>query len=209
MMRGAAPVEPPAPGGAHESPSLHGPMNLPDSETDLVNCLTLVGAGDRAAFGRLYDRSASQLFALALGICRRRALAEDVLQEAYVRIWRHAAQYDPTRREPMAWLATIVRRLAIDALRRTANEGQLEPKFESDVADPDPDPLVHAMRTQESRTVSRCLDQLEARQRSCILLAYFKGCSHTEVGARLGLPLGTVKSHIRRGLQRLKRCIGP
>jgi RNA polymerase sigma-70 factor, ECF subfamily len=184
-------------------------MNLPDSETDLVNCLTRVGAGDRAAFGRLYDRSAGQLFALALGICRRRALAEEVLQEGYVRIWRHAPQYDPTRGDPMAWLATIVRRLAIDALRRAGNESPLEPGHASDVADPDPDPLVHAMRTQEARTIHRCLDELEARQRSCILLAYFRGCSHSEVGARLGLPLGTVKSHIRRGLQRLKRCIGP
>ncbi len=184
-------------------------MNLPDNETDLVNCLTRVGAGDRAAFGRLYDRTASRLFALARGICRRRAVAEDVLQEAYVRIWRHAPQYDPTRGEPIAWLATIVRRLAIDALRRTGNESRLEPGVESDVADPDPDPLFQTIRAQESLIIHRCLDELEARQRSCILLAYFRGCSHSEVGARLGLPLGTVKSHIRRGLQRLKRCIGP
>jgi RNA polymerase sigma-70 factor, ECF subfamily len=184
-------------------------MNLPDSETDLIRCLARVGAGDRAAFSRLYDRSAGPLFALALGICRRRALAEDVLQEAYVRIWRHASQYDPTRGDPMAWLATIVRRLAIDALRRTANESPLEPDFDSEIADPDPDPLAHTVRAQESAVIRRCLEQLEARQRSCILLAYFRGCSHTEVGARLGLPLGTVKSHIRRGLQRLKRCIGP
>jgi RNA polymerase sigma-70 factor (ECF subfamily) len=183
-------------------------MNLPDSETDLVNCLTRVGAGDRAAFGRVYDRSAGQLFALALGICRRRALAEEVLQEAYVRIWRHAPQYDPTRGDPMAWLATIVRRLAIDALRRAGNESPLEPGHASDVADPDPDPLVQTIRAQESLVVRRCLDELEARQRSCIVLAYFRGCSHSEVGARLGLPLGTVKSYIRRGLQRLKRCIG-
>jgi len=183
-------------------------MNLPDSEIDLIRCLARVGAGDRAAFGRLYDRSASRLFALALGICRRRALAEDVLQEAYVRVWRHAAQYDPSRGDPMAWLATIVRRLAIDALRRAGNESPLEPGFDSAIPDPDPDPLAQTVRTQESAVIRRCLDQLEERQRRCIVLAYFRGCSHSEVGARLGLPLGTVKSHIRRGLQRLKRCIG-
>src|SRR5262249_3242745 len=150
---------------------LIGSMNLPDSETDLIRCLARVGAGDRAAFSRLYDQSASRLFALALGICRRRTLAEDVLQEAYVRIWRHAAQYDPSRGDPMAWLATIVRRLAIDALRRTGNESPLEPGFDSAIADPDPDPLVQTMRTQEAAVIRRCLDQLEPRQRSCILLA--------------------------------------
>lgn len=86
-------------------------MNLPDSETDLIRCVARAGAGDRAAFSRLYDQTAERLFALALGICRWRALAEDVLQKVYVRIWRHAAQYDPTRGDSKAWLATIVRRL--------------------------------------------------------------------------------------------------
>lgn len=207
MQRSARSIA--APGEAHHSASLHRSMNLPDSETDLVQCLARIGAGDRAAFTRLYDRSASQLFALALGICRRRALAEEVLQEAYVRIWRNARRFDPARGDPMAWLATIVRRLAIDALRRGGNESPLDPGQGSDVPDPDPDPLGQAIRTREALVVRRCLDELEAQPRRCIVLAYFRGCSHSEIGAQLGLPLGTVKSHIRRGLQRLKRCIGP
>jgi|SRR6185312_6841708 len=141
-------------------------MNLPDSETDLIRCLARVGAGDRAAFGRLYDQSASRLFALALGICRRRALAEDVLQEAYVRIWRHASQYDPGRGDPMAWLATIVRRLAIDALRRAGNETQVEPDFDSEIADPDPDPLAQTVRSQESAVMSSAAASASSRSAS-------------------------------------------
>lgn len=182
-------------------------MNRPSLRPDLAQCLLRVAAGDRAAFSQLYDETVGQLYGLALGICRRRSLADDVLQEAYVRVWRHAHRFDPTRGEPMAWLATIVRRLAIDALRRAGTESQIEPEVETEVPDPDEDPLGQTIRARDASVIRRCLGELEPRQRECILLGYYKGYSHSEIGARLGLPLGTVKSHVRRGLQRLKRCI--
>jgi RNA polymerase sigma-70 factor (ECF subfamily) len=182
-------------------------MNRPRLQPDLARCLLRIAGGDRTAFSELYDETVGQLYGLALGICRRRSLADDVVQEAYVRIWRHAHRYDPGRGEPMAWLATIVRRLSIDALRRAGMETQLEPEVETEVPDPDGDPLGHAIRARDTSVIRRCLVELEPRQRTCILLAYYKGYSHSEIGARLGLPLGTVKSHVRRGLQRLKRCI--
>lgn len=182
-------------------------MNRPCLQPDLAQCLVRIAGGDRTAFSQLYDETVGQLYGLALGICRRRSRADDVVQEALVRIWRHAHRYDPGRGEPMAWLATIVRRLSIDALRRAGTDVQLEPEVETGLSDPDGGPLGHAIRARNASAVRRCLSELEPRQRICILLAYYKGYSHSEIGARLGLPLGTVKSHVRRGLRRLKRCI--
>jgi RNA polymerase sigma-70 factor (ECF subfamily) len=181
-------------------------MNLMLAD-NLLDELLRTREGDRAAFGRVYDLAAPQLFAVALAVCRRRVVAEDVLQEAFVRIWRSARTFDPARGQPMAWMAAIVRRLAIDALRRQGREHALEPEDAAAIPDVDADPFVAVARGRDARAVRGCLDRLEGDQRRCILLAYFGGLSHMEVTAKSGLPLGTVKSHIRRGLGRLKQCL--
>lgn len=181
-------------------------MNVMSSDT-LLDHLLRVKQGDRAAFGRLYDLAAPQLFALALMICRRRSVAEEVLQEAFLRIWRSAHQFEPERGRPMAWMATILRRLAIDSVRRGARERPIEPGQADAIPDLGEDPFAAMVQTQESRALWRCLEELEGDQRRCVLLAYFGGLSHGEVAQRTGLPLGTVKSHIRRGVLRLKGCL--
>src|SRR5262245_49358608 len=109
-------------------------MNVMSSDT-LLDHLLRVKHGDRAAFGRLYDLAAPQLFALALMTCRRRSVAEEVLQEAFLRIWRSAHQFEPERGRPMAWMATILRRLAIDAIRRQARERPMEPEQAEGIPD--------------------------------------------------------------------------
>ena len=175
----------------------------------LAACIQRVADGDRLAFSNLYDLTAPNLFAISLRVCRQRQMAEDVLQEAYIRVWRHASAYDSARGQPMAWLATIVRRLAIDALRRRGpldqfgESGRMHEAVEEAVV------LDEVIRAMDARIVHRCLDQMRGSQRACLLLAFFEDLSHAEVGNRLDLPLGTVKSHIRRGLQHLRRCLQP
>lgn len=180
-----------------------------DAASDsLVDCLVRSGSGDRKAFARLYDLTAPRLYGLSLKICREASVAEDVLQEAFVRIWRHAHRFEPDRGQPMAWLCTIVRFLAIDTVRRRRPESPLGAQEEIDeLQDEAPDPLANTILSEESRVVRGCLEALAEAQRLCIRLAYFNGYTHQQVRARLGVPLGTVKSHIRRGLLQLKRCL--
>ena len=175
----------------------------------LAACIQRVADGDRLAFNHLYDLTAPNLVAISLRVCRQRQMAEDVLQEAYIRVWHYASAYDSARGQPMAWLATIVRRLAIDALRRRGPLDQLGESGRMHEAVEEAVVLDDVIRAMDARIVHRCLDQLRGSQRACLLLAFFEDLSHAEVGNRLDLPLGTVKSHIRRGLQHLRRCLQP
>jgi len=184
-------------------------MNVASAD-DLSDLLLRVGAGDRTAFGRLYDLSSPHLFAVALRICRKRSMAEDVLQETYVRVWNNARQYQPDRGVPLAWMSRIVRNLAIDNLRRAGASAPPSTEVPEETStDPSDDPMLQTIKNEEASVVRKCLDQLEKIQKTSIMLAFYQGLTHIEVGDRLKLPLGTVKSHIRRGLQRLKNCIGP
>lgn len=178
-----------------------------ESSNELVGYLARMARGDRTAFSRLYDETAPRLYALAMRICRAQALAEDVLQDSFVRIWRKADQFQPELGHPLAWMTTIVRRQAIDAIRHRGREVHLEgEKLHAQIERTD-DLFQRLRRTDDARAIRACLDALEPAQRACILVAYYEGCAHPEVAERLGLPLGTAKSHIRRGLQRLKRCL--
>ncbi|MGH6912336.1 MAG: sigma-70 family RNA polymerase sigma factor [Geminicoccales bacterium] len=164
--------------------------------------------GERVAIARLYRIVAPTLFAVSLRIVRRREVAEEVLQDAFVSIWRHAGSYDATHGGPMTWMASIVRNRSIDRMRRTHREVPLEEQAGlEEPADPEPDPAAHALRNADARALAGCLEELDAEQRRCILMAYYDGCSHHELALRLGAPVGTVKSRIRRGLMRLRDCL--
>ena len=153
-------------------------------------------------------QSASQLLAVVLRILKQHDHAEDVLQEVFVKIWNNVGRYKPQLGTPMAWMITIARNRAIDHLRhhgRTPHASEL-----TDVetqATPDPGPLDITMGLEHGRALKRCLDRLEDGQRSSILLAYLDGYTHREIAERLGSPLGTIKSWIRRGQMSLKRCL--
>jgi RNA polymerase sigma-70 factor, ECF subfamily len=164
---------------------------------DLAALLAATGAGDRRAFKALYDATSRRLFGVALMILGRRELAEDVLQEAFVRIWTQARQFDPARGSALAWLSRIVRNLAIDQLRR---ERGLHDDIEdhADTLSATPAPLA------ERADLSRGLARLKEDQRNILHLAFVQGYTHEELVDRLGVPLGTAKSRVRRGLEQLR-----
>lgn len=163
--------------------------------------------GDRAALQRLYAMTAPQLFGLALGILRNRDLAEDIVQDSFVLIWRHAHSFDPRRGAAMAWLGRIVRNQCFDALRRRGREAPLDDAVMERWEDPAPSPADLAALSRDAQRLRGCLEQLEESPRRSLLLAYYQGLTFEEVAGRLKAPLGTVKSWIRRSLIRLKSCM--
>ena len=162
---------------------------------------------DRTAFAALYDATAAQLFGVALRILRRRDLAEEALQESFVAVWERAGDYSAFRGAPMSWLITIVRHRAIDQLRRSGSRPEDHKVSEEALLGIPAREGYGADRGAELAALQRCLDALEAQPRQAVLLAYLYGLTHQEIAAHLGAPMGTVKSWIRRSLERLKRCL--
>lgn len=166
------------------------------------------GRGNERAFARLYEMTSGRLYAMALRMLRRADWAEEVLQESYVNIWNNAASYQPGLSAPLTWMISIVRNRCLDWLRRPQAEipdedDQLALAMPSE----DPGPLEQLESASEARALAECVKRLEASQRNAILLAFFEGLSHSELAARLKQPLGTVKSWVRRGMERLKDCL--
>lgn len=174
----------------------------------LDELLRATGRGDRQAFARAYQLSASRLYPIALRLMRRREVAEEVLQEAYVLIWRKAAQFNPDRGKPIAWMATILRNRAIDRLRSESSEPR-DPAQWDEAAEALTDPVARApaVSVQDAIAIRSCLEGLQEKQRISILFAYYYGMTHEELSSRLEAPLGTVKSWVRRGLVQLKECL--
>jgi RNA polymerase sigma-70 factor (ECF subfamily) len=169
--------------------------------------LQACAGGDRAALQGLYATTAPQLFGLALGILRNRELAEDVVQDSFVLVWRHARSFDPGRGTAMAWLARIVRNQCFDLLRRRGREAPLDETSLHNREDPAPSPAELTALSRDAQRLRGCLDELEEGPRKSLLLAYYEGMTFEQVAGRLGAPLGTVKSWIRRSLIRLKGCM--
>ena len=169
--------------------------------------MSATARGDRAAFAALYDRTHAKLFGIVLRILKDRARAEDVLQDVYLKIWQRASSYDRRYGKPVTWMAAVARNRAIDVVRAqrpTATldeEGDEETVFQAggNVAT-DLDPAeIEALRT--------CLSEIEEEDRNLILLAYYEGYSREELAERFAMPIGTVKTRLRRGLQRLRGCL--
>lgn len=183
------------------------------ADADLLAAL-LQGAamGDRHALRQLYDQTATKLFGLALRITSRHDWAEDVVQESFVSIWHHAGDYRPHLAAPMTWMTAIVRNRALDCLRRqaaarTSQTVELDDSLGEWLADEAAGPAELALASQQARALNQCLQRLEQPQRQAISLAYLKDMSHSELSEQLQVPLGTVKSWIRRGLERLRTCL--
>lgn len=174
----------------------------------LQDLLAATARGDRAAFKRAYQLSSPRLYPIALRLLARRDAADEVLQEAYVLIWRKAALYRPEKGRPMAWMATIVRNCAIDRLRSEAREPRGTETWD-EAAEAKADPLVSQMAVAEQVDpgLRKCLEKLQENQRRAILLAYYHGLTHEELSAQMKVPLGTVKSWVRRGLLQLRDCL--
>ena len=187
-----------------------------DRSRQLSQLLSRAGLGDRAAFATLYELTSPHLFAVVLRICRDRAQAEDILQEVYVNVWRAAGGFDAAQSQPLTWLTSIARNRAIDSLRRAQTQPQLQSATTDDDEDPDvydttaddqPGPLELLSRASDARALSHCMQDLNAPQRQSLALAFYDGLSHAEVAEKMGQPLGTVKSWVRRALLSLKACL--
>lgn len=175
----------------------------------LSAALRAVAGGNRKALRSLYDRTSAKLMGICLRILKDRDEAEDVLQEVYISIWSRAGSFDPGKASPITWLATIARNRAIDKLRARKSRGEsvvLDEAFE--VADEGPDGFAAAAAKDESRRIHHCLGTLEDKAQQVIRTAFFEGLSYPELAARAGVPLGTIKSWIRRSLLRLRECLG-
>lgn len=174
----------------------------------LATLIAASSAGDRDAFAALYRHTAGKLFSVCLGILGSQALAEEALQDAYVNVWRNAASFDASKGAPMTWLISIARYRSLSLRRRAVREVPTD--IEADYArlvDPSPGPLADAVASAEARALRACLERLEEAPRKAVLLAYYRGLTHDELSRELSVPLGTVKSWIRRSLTRLKLCL--
>jgi len=180
---------------------------LPDLSPIPPDLLRQIAAGDRAAFAELYRRAAAKLFGVALRITRRGDLAEEVLQESFIAVWNQASSYDPVKGSVMVWLTTIVRHRAIDQGRRRGNLKAADTASEDALMNLAAGPAYQADRGAELSALQRCLGQLDTQPRRAVLLAYAYGYTQEELAERLKTPIGTIKSWIRRSLERLKRCL--
>ena len=177
------------------------------ARTRLVEALVATGAEDRAAFATLYQLTSAKLFGVCLRICGERQAAEDVLSEVYLTIWRRAGAYEPGRASPISWLATIARNRAIDWRRSAKRKPAMTLDEAPEVVDPEPSAEDRMVSSDEDQRLHLCLDQLEDKQRGAIRTAFFDGLTYAELAEREGVPLGTMKSWVRRGLIRLKDCL--
>ena len=180
--------------------------------SQLHHWLAAVAKQDGHAFQSLYDATSAKLFGFALRILHKRELAEDVLQECYVNIWHNAATYQSSLAAPMTWMISIVRHRAIDQLRRIKHEVEIDAEdadmgFLQTLESSEPTPLRHLELSQDARALSSCMSGLLQAHRQALALAFFHDLSHSEVAQQLSLPIGTVKTWIRRGLEKLRLCL--
>jgi RNA polymerase sigma-70 factor (ECF subfamily) len=174
--------------------------------------LAAAAARDAKAFKSLYLATSPKLFGYALRILHKRELAEEVLQESFVSIWNSARTYQSQLSAPMTWMAAIVRNKALDALRRMDGNPEIDvDTFDSSILaalrDPGATPIEALQISSDARALAHCMSLLEGLQRQVIGMAFFHDLSHSEVAQQMAIPIGTVKTWIRRSLERLKTCL--
>lgn len=178
------------------------------ADFDYEAALTACARGDRRAFRTIYEREGPKMLGVAMRLLRRQSLAEDAVQDAFVNIWNKAASFDPAAGSAKGWMYTILRNRALNMLR---TEGRLD--FQDDfeafgLTSEDEDPETVMSGLSDASALRRCLEGLDPRRRAILVLAYVHGLTHGELAGKLGVPLGTMKSWIRRSLLSLKECLG-
>lgn len=185
------------------------PARQQERNARLMDLLARTALADQRAFAELYNLTSAHLYAVALRILRQSASAEEVLQESFVNIWHHAGSYVAAKSQPLTWLTSIVRNRCLDQLRRReVDVVTIDDEDEGmTLRDDSPTPLEMLVSGADARAVKGCVDALEAGQKQAVALAFYRGLSHAELAAHLHEPLGTVKSWVRRGLERIKACL--
>ena len=181
---------------------------MTDRRAILVDALRATASGDRSSLQTVYDMTSAKVFATILRIVRQREAAEDLLQDVYVIVWRRAGRFDAAKGSAITWLCTIARNSALNDLRRRGRTPDMADDEFPDLAD---DRIVPAddwlCEQEDSDALVNCLEQLREDHRRSIKLAFFEGLSHSELAERVQVPLGTLKSWIKRGLASLKGCL--
>ncbi len=172
----------------------------------LQGLLVSVASGSQLALAELYDLTSRQVFALALRILKDRQIAEEVVLDVFLQIWKRAASFDPSRGRPFGWILTIGRSRALDALRSRTVRSRREEDLSAGavLTDLSSTPPERAVARDRSRRLADAMAELPGDQACAVELAYFQDLSHTEIAARLGLPLGTIKTRIRLGMLKLR-----
>jgi RNA polymerase sigma-70 factor (ECF subfamily) len=182
--------------------------SIPPQEASLEALLARVVVGDRDAFESFYRRTTDKVFGICLRVLADRSEAEEVMQEVFTTVWRKASQFDATRASALAWLAMIARNRAIDRRRADPTRGRLTPiDLVAEIEDPTVSPERDAEGAKDRDRLDTCLKQLDPRARNLIRAAFFDGSTYQELARRVGSPLGSVKTWIRRSLQQLRACL--
>jgi len=188
------------------------PDTLATDSEQLSRWLHGVAQGDAGAFRSLYDATSPKLFGYVLRILGKRELAEEALQDGFFAIWHGASSYQRQLAAPMTWMTTIVRNKALDRLRGQVRDADFDgPVFDPDIMqaleDPHATPIDALLASRDARALAVCMAALDGLHRQAVGLAFFHDLSHSEVAQQLAVPIGTVKTWIRRSLERLKTCL--
>jgi RNA polymerase sigma factor (sigma-70 family) len=187
---------------------LTAPMEPDAARKQLAAALARIANGDRAALRMLYRTTSAKLFGVCLRILRDKSEAEDVIQEVYLTVWRHAGTFNPERASPISWLVAIARNRSIDRLRAGAITRRMQPIDEAfGVSDGTPDALGQVEASEQRQRLSGCLDELEPHHAAAIRAAFLDGATYEMLAERMDVPLGTMKSWIRRSLLKLRACL--
>jgi RNA polymerase sigma-70 factor (ECF subfamily) len=178
------------------------------TSAELVWLLAAVAKGDQAAFERLYNATRAKLYGIVLRILRRSDLANEVLQEAYLKIWSSAGRFDPALASSITWMVAIARNRAIDVVRkRTETSMEEEPEVMA-VAAESADPLARREMNEDLKRLLACLGRLDADRQRLVLLAYYSGVSREQLARQFDRPVNTVKTQLRRSLAEIRECLG-
>jgi RNA polymerase sigma-70 factor (ECF subfamily) len=182
--------------------------STPEAREALKSAMARLADGDQSALQEIYNATSAKLFGICLRILGDRKEAEDALQDVYVNLWQRADRYDPLRASPISWLATFARNRAVDRLRSGKVRQGAVPVDEA-APIPDAAPLADSLLIDAEKTtqIHACLEELEERQRSAIRSAFFGGKTYAQLAESADVPLGTMKSWVRRGLQKLRACL--
>lgn len=175
---------------------------------DLTAYLAATAQGDRAAFEQLYAATRAKLYGVVLRILRRHDLADEVIQETYLKIWGSAGSFDPSKASPITWMVTIARNRAIDLLRKRSEASIEEEPEAMDVAADLPNPLAAREMNEDLKRLMNCVGALDGDRQQMVLLAYYKGLSREQLAAKFEKPVNTIKTWLRRSLIEIRECLG-
>src|SRR5215469_10787895 len=177
-------------------------------QTELVWLLGAVGRGEETAFERLYEATRAKLYGVLLRILGKPALADEVMHEAYLKIWKMADRFDPTTASPITWIVAIARNRAIDIVRKRGDVSVDEEPEAIEPAAQSPTPLARREMTAELKRLLSCLGRLDPEKQRIVLLAYYSGWSRDQLASKLDIPVNTIRTWLRRSLLEIRECMG-